>query len=96
MDILLLIMITLNICLSDLPKDKITTSEKNGKKYINLILWENKEPDKFGNTHNITVSKPKESTEPTVYVGNGKEFGKLTTSAPAPTTSTSDSDDLPF
>jgi hypothetical protein len=62
-------MIKLSICLSDLPKEKITTA-KNGKKYINLVMWENREVDKFGNTHSIQVNK-KEKEEPTIYVGNG-------------------------
>ena len=30
-------MITLSICLSDLPKEKIQTAS-NGKKYINLVV----------------------------------------------------------
>lgn len=69
-------MITFSICLSDLPKEKITTA-KNGKKYINLVMWENKQgQDQFGNTHSITISKEKGDESPNVYVGNGKDRSK--------------------
>lgn len=67
-------MITISICLSDIPEEKITKA-KNGKNYINLVMFENRETDKFGNTHNIQISKTQEEREarvPTVYVGNGK------------------------
>lgn len=69
-------MITISLCLSDLPKDKIKQAD-NGKKYINLILSERKEEGKFGETHTLAVSRTKEEREagtPTVYVGSGKEY----------------------
>jgi hypothetical protein len=69
-------MITISICLSDLPKDKIKQAD-NGKKYINLILSERKEEGKFGETHTLSVSRTKEERAaqvPTVYVGSGKEY----------------------
>jgi len=67
-------MIKISVNLSKLPKEKITTS-KNGEKWINLILWENKDgEDKFGNTHSLTVSKTKEEKEkPNIFCGNGKD-----------------------
>jgi len=70
-------MITISVCLSDLPKDKITTAPSNGKKYINLVCDLRKENDKFGNTHTLFVSQTKEqreAKEAKIYVGNGKEF----------------------
>lgn len=70
-------MIVTSICLSDLPKDKITTSEKNGKKYISIVIDERKETDNYGNTHTAYVNQTKEEREaktPKVYVGNGKEY----------------------
>ena len=89
-------MINLNICLSDLPKAKITEG-KDGKKYVNLVLWENREPDKFGNTHSITVSKSKEEKDqPNIYVGNGKSFGAKPQAITAQEPTKSESDDLPF
>jgi len=89
-------MIKLSICLSDLPKEKITTA-KNGKKYINLVMWENREVDKFGNTHSIQVNK-KDKDEPTIYVGNGVDKSLVPASSePAPATNNlGDDSGLPF
>ena len=70
-------MIVTSICLSDLPKDRITTSEKNGKKYISLVIDERKEADNYGNTHTAYVNQTKEERDaktPKCYVGNGKEY----------------------
>ena len=39
-------MITLSICLSDLPKEKIQTAN-NGKKYINLVVDKRKDTGKY-------------------------------------------------
>lgn len=67
-----------SICLSDIPKDKIRTAD-NGKKYASFAMWENDEPDRFGNDFSIQMSKTKEEREmkvKTVYVGNGKYYGK--------------------
>tara|TARA_R110000868_G_scaffold87158_1_gene243982 strand:+ start:2466 stop:2744 length:279 start_codon:yes stop_codon:yes gene_type:complete len=92
-------MIKISVNLSKLPKEKMTTS-KNGEKWINLILWDNKDGvDKFGNTHSLTVSKAKEEKEqPNVYVGNGKD-SSVPVAPVAPNAigkSDSDDDDLPF
>ena len=94
-------LITISICLSDLPKDKIKQAA-NGKKYINLYVASRKEVCQYGNTHTVYVYSTKEERDnkvPTVYVGNGKEY------LPPPTTTVEDvdampvcesSDDLPF
>lgn len=69
-------MITISVCLSDLPKDKIKQAG-NGKKYINLVLVERKEVGKYGETHGLAVSRTKEereANEPTIWVGSGKEY----------------------
>jgi hypothetical protein len=92
-------MIKISVNLSKLPKEKITTS-KTGEKWINLILWENKDGlDKFGNTHALSVSKTKEEKDqPNIYVGNGKDMS-VGVAGVAPTAigkSDSDNDDLPF
>lgn len=68
-----------NICLSDIPKEKIYTSPKTGKKYITLVEWDNDEPDRFGNHYSIQVSQTKEeraSKVKAVYVGNGKDYSR--------------------
>lgn len=70
-------MITASICLTDIPKETITASEKNGKKYLNIIIDTKKETDRFGNTHAISISQSKEQRERKenkVYIGNGKEY----------------------
>lgn len=69
-------MITLSICLSDLPKEKIQTAS-NGKKYINLVVDKRKEAGKYGETHTLYVSQSKEereAKEDKKYVGSGKEY----------------------
>ena len=61
--------------MSDIPKEKITTSEKNGKKYLNFNLWVNDEKDQYGNIGSINVSQTKEERESggkKVYFGNIK------------------------
>jgi len=70
-------MITISICLSDIPSEARKKSEKNGKVYANLIIDERKQPDSYGNTHSVSVSQTKEQREsktPKIYVGNGKEY----------------------
>lgn len=64
-----------SICLSDIPKDKITTSEKNGKKYLNINIWLNDDVDQYGNLGSLQVSQKKEEREAgekKVYIGNFK------------------------
>jgi hypothetical protein len=70
-------MINISICLSDIPKEAITTSKTNGKKYLSLIVDERKEKDNYGNTHSVALSQTKEqreAKEKKVYLGNGKEY----------------------
>lgn len=69
-------MIVTSICLSDIPEAKITTAS-NGKKYVNIVIDERKEKDKYDNTHTAYLSQTKEEREAKqakVYVGNGKEY----------------------
>ena len=89
-----------SICLSDIPKDKITKSEKNGKSYLNFNLWVNDEKDQYGNIGSINVSQSKEerlSKVPKVYFGNIKpvEFNQQAPTQQA-AASVDPSDDLPF
>ncbi len=99
-------MIVLNICVSDLPKDKIITG-RNGKEYINLVLDERREVSQFGETHTITLSQSKEEREAKatkVFVGGGKEYVFERREQPQPQaqpqparqSGSSDVDDLPF
>lgn len=88
--------------MSDLPKDKITTSEKNGKKYLNFNLWVNDTEDQYGNIGSLNVSQSKEerkSGQKKVYFGNIKEVKKQEQPAQQQPGSASVNDDdlgLPF
>lgn len=65
-----------SICLTDIPKEKVTTSEKNGKKYLNINVWVNDELDQYGNIGSIQLSQSKaerEAGEKKVYIGNIKQ-----------------------
>lgn len=83
-----------SICLSDIPQEHITISEKNGKKYLNIYVSQRKEKGKYGETHFIGVSIPKEKKKPNddaVYIGNLKTWDKSPKNSDAP-----QEDDLPF
>lgn len=91
-----------SICLTDIPKEKITLSEKNGKKYLSIGIWVNDEPDQFQNIASITVSQSKEEREAKakrVYIGNLR-YAQAQQSAPPtpapPAASAVANDDLPF
>ena len=63
-----------SICLSDIPKEKITEG-KNGKKYLNVKLWVNDVPDRYENIGSIQVQQTKDEREAgnkATYIGNFK------------------------
>jgi hypothetical protein len=74
----------------------VTKIEKNllykGKKgtYLKLSIWQNDEPDQFGNDFSIQQQTGKD--DPKIFLGNGK-FYKPTEEKSAPT---QPDDDLPF
>ena len=74
----------LNICLSDIPKEYITTSDKNGKKYIRLNMSRMREVRDWG-THSIKVDtwKPTQIDSPEATTA-AKRLQQVST------------DDLPF
>lgn len=49
---------------------------QNGKVYANILIWQNSEPDKFGNTVSVQLSstKDKREKEEKVYIGNAKKL----------------------
>ena len=49
-------MILLSVCISDIPKSEFKESEKNGKKYLTLVVNERKEAGKYGETHTVALS----------------------------------------
>jgi hypothetical protein len=87
-----------SICLSDIPKEKITEG-KNGKKYLNITLWVNDTPDQYGNIGSVQVSQTKdqrEAGEKKQYIGNFKQPNAASTPTPTATASTPVLEDLPF
>lgn len=69
-------MITISVCLTDIPKSKIVEA-KNGKKYVNLVLDERREVGQYGETHMLYMSQTKEerqNKDKKVFVGSGKEY----------------------
>ena len=46
--------ISISICLEDV-KPFMTKSEKNGKHYVNLVVAEMKEANKWGKTHSVSI-----------------------------------------
>lgn len=95
--------ISISICLSDIPKDRIKAAD-NGKKYINLAVTRMKEPDKYEQTHTVFVSQSKEereAREDKIYVGKGKEInftpsGATVQSVESMPAMSPEEDDLPF
>lgn len=102
--------ILLDICLSDIPKEFIKTSEKNGKKYLKIVVAERKSVDERGNDHAVKIYVPKEQRrdgDKPIYIGNGKsstfqQNGAQPSSYPTPSYSApakandEGKDDLPF
>lgn len=67
---------TVSVCLSDIPKESITTG-KNGKKYVNLTLTKKKKPDDWGRTHTVEIGQSKEerlAKKEKVYCGAAREY----------------------
>lgn len=78
-----------SICVTDIPKDKLKEAN-NGKKYLNVKVWINDNPDRYGNVASIQVSGGKD--DPKVYIGNLKESGEQRQAG----NQTNNPDDLPF
>lgn len=60
-----------SICLSDTPKELITTA-KNGKKYLNIEVKLMRQPSQYGHTHTVKASVKKGERKEGVnyYIGN--------------------------
>lgn len=90
-------MITVSVCLTDIPKSKIVEA-KNGKKYVNLVLDERREVGQYGETHMLYMSQTKEqreNKEKKIFVGSGKEYKFEKKEEPAQDME-QESDGLPF
>lgn len=71
-------LININLCLSDIPREKIFTS-KNGKQYLSICVTERKEPDNYGNDLTAYVNQSKEEREakqPRHFIGTAKTLTK--------------------
>lgn len=82
--------------LAKIDKSDIVTTDKDGKpfksggKFLNISIWLNDEPDKFGNHISVKAGKKDKS----YYIGNAKEYQPA--QGAKASTPTADQDDLPF
>lgn len=89
----------LDICLSDIPRERIKTAA-NGKKYLKAIIRPRKETDRDGYDHYIAAFIPKEernNDDRPAFIGRAQE--KHYDDRPARQNSqpaNDDGDDLPF
>lgn len=69
-----------SFCLTDIiaaaksSHSAFNKSEKNGKIYFNVVMWENEDPGRFGQTHSVQLQSTKEKSEAEgrIYIGNLK------------------------
>lgn len=98
----------ISICLSDIPKDRMSKAS-NGKIYCNIVVGMRKEPDQWGRDLKVYMQPTKKDRENSVgkiYVGGGKTFifANGMTSEPSqadidailPPAEKNEKDDLPF
>ncbi len=56
--------IGISVCLDDIPPEFINVSERNGKRYVNINVVENREGEnRFGKTHYLEVNTWKPDRE---------------------------------
>lgn len=75
-------MIVGSLCLTDILEaakaghSSVQKSEKNGKLYLSVVVWENDEVDKFGFHFGVQLgsTKEKRETEKKQYIGNLKRI----------------------
>lgn len=89
-----------SICLSDIPKELITTA-KNGKKYLSVVVNRRREIGQYGHTHYIKVYTKKGTiaTDTNLYIGELKpseqdKGGQAVKGFPKP--DNRNNEDLPF
>ena len=90
----------LDICLSDIPKERIKRAS-NGKAYVKVIVGELRQEDERGNNHSVMVYVPKEERhegDRPIYIGRGKENKRTAPkgNATSPSTQEDKDDDLPW
>lgn len=81
--------------LTKIDKSDIVTTDKDGNpfksggKFLNISIWLNDEPDKYGNHISIKAGKK----DANYYIGNAKEYNKQEQST---TAAGSNNSDIPF
>lgn len=97
-----------NLCLTDIPKEKIYKSEKSGKSYISLVIGDKDQKDQYDNDVSVTIAQTKEERQARtnkIYVGNGRKYKVTNTEAKKaasnkpeyePFDQSDEKDDLPF
>jgi hypothetical protein len=65
-------LITASINLKKVNQDLLIPGEKG--KYLNLTIWINDEPDKYGN--DVSVEQRVEKGKDKIYLGNGRSYKK--------------------
>jgi hypothetical protein len=65
-------LITASINLKKVNQDLLIPGEKG--KYLNLTIWVNDEPDKYGN--DVSVEQRTEKGKEKIYLGNGRSYKK--------------------
>lgn len=88
------------VCITDLQGNHIYQNPNKGTTNLKLVVAERKEPSQYGQTHTVSLSKPKEQTDK-IYVGDGKEYNFNNNAAnnsqkPAQNNDDGVVDDLPF
>lgn len=97
-----------SICLSDIPKELITTA-KNGKKYLNVVINRRREVGQYGHTHYIKAYAKKGTVSPdtNLYIGelepseynndsSGQQSGGYSQAPGYPVPDNNGDNDLPF
>ena len=65
-------LITASINLKKVDQTLLIPGEKG--KYLNLTIWVNDEPDKYGN--NVSVEQRTEKGKEKIYLGSGRSYKK--------------------
>lgn len=94
--------ISLNLELGEIERERIYTSEKTGKKYLALVLIDHRQPDPYGNdgfvAHSLSKAE-RESGRKSKAVGNWKFIvrpGNGATDKPRPAPPEEGPGDIPF
>ncbi|GAG11613.1 unnamed protein product [marine sediment metagenome] len=80
------------IDVTKIDKERLFKGEKGT--YLDLNIWINDEPDKYGN--DISIQQSTKKDEDKIYLGNGKFYVKKTNEIKPDANAGGPEDDLPF